>query len=137
MWFEHIFTLSATLLAIYLLYNEFSNFLIVRPTQTSLEQSPQKTEYFPLFIVCPAPAFNLTALKDEGYDSSYKLWHGNIPYTLHRNSLRMMSATFWGGKNNISQNMLMEKVVTAFDSTNWIKEGWLIYEIVRAETAWN
>ena len=50
MWFEHIFNLSATLLAIYLLYNEFSNFIIVRPTQTSLEQSPQKTEYFPLFM---------------------------------------------------------------------------------------
>ena len=74
------------------------------------------------------PAFNLSALKDEGYDYSYKLWHGNIPYTLDRNSLRMMSANLWGGKNNVSQNMIMEKVVTAFNSTNWIKEGWLNYE---------
>ena len=86
MWVGKVLNTTTTFLAIYLLYNEFSNFLIVKPTQTSLEQSYQKREYFPVVLACPVPAFNLTALKEEAYEDAFRLWTGNEPFTLDRNS---------------------------------------------------
>ena len=74
------------------------------------------------------PAFNLTALKEEAYKDAFRLWAGNVPYTLDRNSLQMMNATFWGGKQNISQIKLLEKVLIAFNSVDWIKSVWVNFE---------
>ena len=76
--FEYILYFGTTILTVYLLFNEFYNFLLVKPTQTSPEQSSLKKEYFPEMIVCPEPAFNLTALRDEEYRQSFRLWTGNI-----------------------------------------------------------
>ena len=72
--FENILIFTTTICAAFLLFNEFYTFHIVKPTQTSLEQSFLKNEYFPVVIVCPEPAFNMTALKEEDYRILYNLW---------------------------------------------------------------
>ena len=126
--FENVLNLTTALLAIYLLYKEFSNFLIVKPTQSSVEQSSQKTEYFPAVIACPVPAFNLTALKEEDYEQPFKLLVGHTSWSLDRTSLTMMTANLWGGKTNMSQIKLLEKVLLAFNSADWITGGWVLYE---------
>ena len=59
-------------------------------------------------IACPEPAFNLTALKDEGYENPLRLWVGNIGWKTKRNSSRMINTNFWGGKKNRSQSRLLE-----------------------------
>ena len=105
--FEYILYFGTTILTVYLLFNEFSNFLLVKPTQTSLEQSSLKKEYFPEMIVCPA--FNLTALRDEEYQQSFRLWTGNTLWNLDRSSLEKINLNFWGGKKNISQIELLKR----------------------------
>ena len=101
---ENILNVSITVLAFYLLFNEFSTFLVIKPTQTSLEHNRLTKEYFLVIIVCPEPAFNVTALKNEGYIGKWLLWNGNVSANLNRYSKTMKSFNFWGGKKNISQN---------------------------------
>ena len=79
-------------------------------------------------LACPVPAFNLTALKEEDYEDAFKLWTGNEPFTLDRNSFKVMNANFWGGKQNVSQIKLLEKVLIASDSVDWIKSVLVNYE---------
>ena len=40
-----------------------------------------------------------------------------------------MTANFWGGKTNLSQVKLLERVMTAFNSADWIGQGWVMYEM--------
>ena len=72
--FGNILNFSTTILAVSLLFNKFYTFIYIKPTQTSLAQSSMKKEYFPAVIVCPEPAFNMTALKEEDYRILYNLW---------------------------------------------------------------
>ena len=105
---ENILIFTTTLLAAFLLFNEFYTYHIVKPTQTSMEQSLLKKEYFPVMIVCPEPAFNITALKEEEYRLLYSLWTGNTDHTFHGNLSNNTSLNnFWGGKKNISQSKLL------------------------------
>ena len=46
--FENILIFTTTIFAAFLLFNEFYTFHIVKPTQTSLEQSLLKNKYFPV-----------------------------------------------------------------------------------------
>ena len=118
--FDNILTITTTILAAWLLFLEFSTFLFVKPTLTSLEQSSQKKEYFPVVIICPEPAFNLKSLKEEDYEGVFQFQFGNTDWKLDRTSLKMKNFNFWGGKSNISQSKLYEKVALAPNSSDWI-----------------
>ena len=78
----NILNILITVLAGYLLFNELSTFLIIKPTLISLEQSSLKKEYVPLILVCPEPAFNLVALENSDFKDSWLLWTGNTNGTL-------------------------------------------------------
>ena len=80
--FENILTITTAILAAWLLFLEFSTFLFVKPTLTSLEQSSQKKEYFPVVIICPEPAFNLKSLKEEDYEGVFQFQFGNTDWKL-------------------------------------------------------
>ena len=92
-------------------------------------------EYFPVVILCPDPAFNLSSIEEEDYEEVAALWAGNIDFELNRNSSKTMSFSFWGGKQNITQRKLIEKVTVAFNSSDWIKNTAVTYE--SAEVAEN
>ena len=126
--FEYILYFGTTILTSFLLFNEFSTFLVVKPTQTSLEQISLKKEYVPVMIVCPEPAFNLSALRDEGYETPYRFQNGNSPWNSDRKSSKKINVTFWSGKKNISQSMLLGKVANAFSTSDWISVGWVEFE---------
>lgn len=124
-----ILNVTITILAGYLLFNEFSTFLLIKPTQTSLEQSSLMKKYFPVVIICLEPAFNLAALKTEDYRDIWNLWTGNTNHTLNRNNSRKMrNFNLWGGKRNESQNQVIEKVIIGSNSSNWIDRAIVKYE---------
>ena len=67
-------------------------------------------------------------LRDEQYSLPFNLWTGNAPWQSERNSSKMIIVNFWGGKKNLSQRILLEKVALAFDSSKWEKQGWVKFE---------
>ena len=125
--FGVILNILTTVLAVYLLFNEFLTFLIIKPTQTSLELTPLTKKYFPAVIVCPDPAFNLTALKNEDYKSEWRVFTGNTGAHFDINSRNTSNVILWGGKNNVTQKKLLEKVALADNSSAWLS-SWVKYE---------
>ena len=59
-----------------LLIQQFLEFLIVKPTYTSLSKHHLEPKHFPDMTICPFPSFNRTILNEYGYANSFDYARG-------------------------------------------------------------
>ena len=60
---KNAFLLLALVLAVFVAIYDLTDILFLRPTTTSLLAEDQTKETFPILLVCPEPAYNITVLK--------------------------------------------------------------------------
>ena len=65
-----------TILTLYLIFDNFYTYLVLKPTYTSHEKRALNTDDFPEIILCPQPSIDLNALKSLGYDGPSSYFHG-------------------------------------------------------------
>ena len=73
-----ILKISFMVLTSYLLIDEMRNFLVTKPTFTSVTQTKIKPDSFPNILICPEQAFDLNSLHSFGYRLSFYYGLGSI-----------------------------------------------------------
>ena len=103
-----LFTLVCSVLTILLLLQELYNFVITKPTSTSIDEKQLETADIPDVVVCIDPGFNKTALEKYGYSGTY-----------YRGSMDGEKFVGWNGNGSKSSHEILEEVLldgTAFHS---------------------
>ena len=92
--------------ALWFIYDELFQFLIVRPTSTSDGLASLDSKTFPEIMVCTSPPYNLEKLEQYGYSSVILYYLG-----------LMQDGSFigWGGVENMSSREILENVVSVKD----------------------
>ena len=64
-------------MTLYLIYETFYTFVVLRPTFTSHERRDINVDDFPEIILCPEPSIDLQALNSLGYGGPNSYFKGN------------------------------------------------------------
>ena len=129
-----------TILATYLIYDEFKVFLIKRPTYTSTEKRKMNPEDFPEIILCPEPSIDINAVRSRGYLNTVGYFKGRY----NSSDLQLIS---WGGNTSEGEDVKIiseeisalksatdcEKVKLYFKDTKSSKRIYTSSNLVRAK----
>ena len=72
--FKFIFVISASCM----IFIEFHNYFVVRPTYTSISERKISAEDFPEVILCPKQPFKMSAAKSRGYADLDDYFFGRV-----------------------------------------------------------
>ena len=101
---KFIFIISASCM----IFIEFHNYLVVKPTYTSISERKISTEDFPEVILCPMQPYNMSAAKSKGYTDLESYFIGSVKDFL---DIETWNITFtWAGNKHEDVKKVSEEL---------------------------